>query len=50
MNNWSSSIVSWIAQILAVIIMGQTLFFKFSGAPESVQLLTELEMEPRGVF
>lgn len=31
--------------------MGQTLFFKFSGAPESVQLLTELEMEPeRRVF
>jgi uncharacterized membrane protein YphA (DoxX/SURF4 family) len=48
MNNRSSSIVSWIAQIVAVIIMGQTLFFKFSGAPESVQLFTELEMEPEG--
>ncbi len=48
MNNRSSSIVSWIAQIVAVIIMGQTLFFKFSGASESVQLFTELEMEPEG--
>lgn len=48
MNNRFSSLVSWIAQIIAVIIMGQTLFFKFSGAPESVQLFTELEMEPEG--
>ena len=28
--------------------MGQTLYFKFSGHPESVQLYTELGMEPEG--
>ncbi len=43
-----SPILSWIAQIIAVIIMGQTLFFKFSGAPESVDLFTEIGMEPEG--
>lgn len=41
-------IVSWIAQIVAVGIMGQTLYFKFTAAPESVQLFTELGMEPHG--
>lgn len=44
----ASSIVSWIAQVVAVVIMGQTLYFKFSGASESVQLFTELGMEPEG--
>ncbi len=48
MNNRTSTIISWIAQIVAVVIMGQTLYFKFSGASESVQLFTELEMEPEG--
>lgn len=48
MKNRNSSIISWIAQIVAIIIMGQTLYFKFSGASESVQLFTELEMEPEG--
>ena len=48
MKNRSSSIISWIAQIVAIIIMGQTLYFKFSGASESVQLFTELDMEPEG--
>lgn len=41
-------IVSWIAQIVAAIIMGQTLFYKFTANPESVQLFTELGMEPQG--
>ena len=48
MKNRTSSITSWIAQIVAIIIMGQTLYFKFSGASESVQLFSELEMEPEG--
>lgn len=41
-------IVSWIAQIIAAVIMGQTLFYKFSAHPDSVQLFTELGMEPQG--
>lgn len=44
----SSKIVSWIAQIVAVVIMGQTLYFKFGGAEESVLLFAELDMEPEG--
>ena len=41
-------IISWSAQIAAAFIMGQTLFFKFTKAEESVQLFTELRMEPHG--
>lgn len=48
MKNRTSTIISWIAQIVAVVIMGQALYFKFSGASESVQLFSELEMEPEG--
>lgn len=43
-----SSSISWIARIVAILIMGQTLYFKFSGASESVQLFSELGMEPEG--
>ncbi|MDQ8187364.1 DoxX family protein [Pelagicoccus sp. SDUM812002] len=41
-------ILSWIAQFAAAAIMGQTLYFKFAAHPESVQLFTELGMEPHG--
>jgi hypothetical protein len=40
--------LSWIAQIIAVLILGQTLFFKFSAAPESVALFSALHAEPFG--
>jgi hypothetical protein len=40
--------VSWTAQIIAAIIMGQTLFFKFAGAPEPVYIFTTLGAEPWG--
>lgn len=39
---------TWAAQILAAVILGQTLLFKFSGAPESVELFTTLGVEPFG--
>jgi len=48
MKNRSLKILSWILQIVAAVILAQTLFFKFSAAPESVQLFTELGMEPQG--
>src|SRR6185369_12012224 len=38
----------WIARIVAAIILLQTLFFKFTGAPESVELFTKLGVEPWG--
>ena len=43
-----SIITYWIARILAVVILGQTLFFKFAGAEESVALFTKLGVEPYG--
>lgn len=41
-------ITSWGCQIVAAIILGQTLFFKFSGAPESVYIFSTLGAEPWG--
>jgi len=38
----------WSARLIAVIILSQTLFFKFSGAPESVYIFTTVGMEPWG--
>lgn len=38
----------WIIRIVPAIIMLQTLFFKFTSAPESVALFTQLGMEPVG--
>jgi hypothetical protein len=39
---------SWAAQLVAAAILGQTLFFKFSAAPESVHIFTTLGAEPWG--
>ena len=41
---------SWIAQITAAVIMFQTLFFKFSGAEESIYIFTKVGMEPWGRY
>lgn len=41
-------ITSWICQIVAAVILGQTLFFKFTGAPESVYIFSTLGAEPWG--
>lgn len=43
-----SSIFLWIARIIAALIMLQTLYFKFTGQPESVHLFTVLNLEPEG--
>ncbi len=40
--------VSWAAQIVAAVILFQTLFFKFTGAAESVYIFSQLGMEPVG--
>jgi hypothetical protein len=42
--------ISWVAQILAAIILSQTLFFKFTGAMESVSIFTKLGVEPFGRY
>lgn len=40
--------LSWIAQIVAAVILVQTLYFKFTGAPESVYIFTTIGAEPWG--
>lgn len=44
----AANAASWIAQLVAAGILGQTLFFKFSGARESVYIFNELGAEPWG--
>lgn len=44
----SMKALSWILQIVAAVILFQTLFFKFTAAPESVYIFTTLGMEPWG--
>ncbi len=48
MKNQKLEYISWAAQIIAAIILAQTLFFKFTAAPESVALFTKLGVEPFG--
>ncbi|MEM1093342.1 MAG: DoxX family protein [Bacteroidota bacterium] len=40
--------IDWIARIVAAVILLQTLFFKFTGAAESVFIFSELGVEPWG--
>ena len=40
----------WAAQILAAAVMGQTLYFKFSGAPEPIYIFETLGAEPWGRY
>ena len=42
------NIFSWVLRIAAAVILLQTLYFKFSGHPESVELFTKLGVEPWG--
>lgn len=44
----TAAILSWVAQLVAAFILLQTLYFKFTGAPESVYIFTTLGMEPWG--
>jgi uncharacterized membrane protein YphA (DoxX/SURF4 family) len=43
-------IISWVCRITAAVILLQTLFFKFTGAPESVYIFTKVGMEPWGRY
>ena len=42
------TIFTWVLRILAALILLQTLYFKFTAKPESVELFTILGMEPWG--
>jgi uncharacterized membrane protein YphA (DoxX/SURF4 family) len=41
-------ILSWFFRLLAAVILLQTLFFKFTGAPETIYIFTTLGLEPWG--
>lgn len=43
-----NSILIWVVKLVAVVILVQTLYFKFSGAEESVYIFTTLGVEPFG--
>ena len=42
------TVVSWLCQLAAAAILLQTLFFKFTGAAESVYIFSTLGLEPWG--
>lgn len=41
-------VLSWVLRIAAAVILLQTLFFKFTAAPESVYIFTKVGAEPWG--
>ena len=41
-------VISWVCQLVAAGIMIETLFFKFTAAPESVYIFTKVGAEPWG--
>lgn len=41
-------LISWLLRIIAAAILLQTLYFKFTAQPESVELFTKLGAEPWG--
>lgn len=43
-------ILGWLARVVAAVILLQTLFFKFSGAPESIYIFTTVGQEPWGRY
>ena len=47
-NSKSERTISWTAALISAIIMLQTLYFKFTAAPESVYIFSTLGMEPWG--
>lgn len=43
-----TTIITWALRLVAVIIMLQTLYFKFTAAPESIYIFTTIGLEPVG--
>ena len=43
-----NSVIIWVLRLVAAAIMLQTLYFKFTGAEESIYIFTQLGMEPWG--
>ena len=47
-NSKIKTIFTWALRIVAAVILLQTLFFKFTGAPESVYIFSKVGLEPWG--
>ncbi|MDF3059092.1 MAG: DoxX family protein [Rariglobus sp.] len=43
-------VASWVVRVIVAIILVQTLFFKFTGAPESVYIFQTVGQEPWGRY
>lgn len=48
MNTKTFNVIAWALRIVPAIILLQTLFFKFSAAPESVYIFSTFGLEPWG--
>jgi len=48
MNNTAFNILTWALRLVAAVILLQTLYFKFTGAAESVYIFSTLGAEPYG--
>lgn len=46
----SKNVLLWACRIIAAGILLQMLYYKFSGAPESVYIFSEVGMEPEGRY
>jgi len=44
----AKTILSWVLRIVSAVILLQTLFFKFTAAPESVYIFSKIGLEPFG--
>jgi putative oxidoreductase len=44
----TQAVIAWVCRIVAAAILLQTLFFKFTAAPESVYIFTKVGIEPWG--
>jgi uncharacterized membrane protein YphA (DoxX/SURF4 family) len=44
----SKNLLLWVCRVIAALIMLQTLYFKFTAAPESVYIFSQVGMEPEG--
>jgi len=46
----SLGFICWVFQLFAAIILLQTLYYKFTGAPESIYIFEQLGLEPWGRY
>jgi uncharacterized membrane protein YphA (DoxX/SURF4 family) len=47
-NSKIKTIFTWALRVVAAVILLQTLFFKFTGAPESIYIFSKVGLEPWG--